>query len=118
MGLVPVPSLAELVDNPGRLTGLPREAVLEVLRAARLLVVEAEHALALSEAVPAPQGPQDGHKDRRLTPKEAAAYLGQSLRYLRYHQHEIPGRIRLSYKTVVYSEQALAKFLRQRTTDK
>jgi predicted DNA-binding transcriptional regulator AlpA len=107
-----VPPLDALAADPSQLASLPRTTLLDLLRVTRLLAVELEHALAARQPEPVLPVPDGASPDRRLTPPEAAAYLGVSLRWLR--QRDVPGKIKLGHRTVVYSAKALEKYLRQR----
>jgi hypothetical protein len=107
-----VPPLDGLAADPSQLESLPRATLLDLLRVTRLLTVELEHALAARPPEPVLPVPDGASHDRRLTPAEAAAYLGVSSRWLR--QRDVPGKITLGHRTVVYSAKALEKYLRQR----
>jgi hypothetical protein len=113
VSLTPLPGLAELAENPDSAAGLPRETLCALLRTTRRLAAELEYHLALAPVPTTPLAPQDGQPDQRLSPARAAAYIGKSTRWLR--GHDIPGKIQLGHRSVVYSERALAKYLRQRT---
>lgn len=70
--MIPVPTLAEVVADPGRAAGLPAFAILDVLHALlgveRALLLHLSTALLLAEPEP----------DEALTPEQAAAIIGVS----------------------------------------
>jgi predicted DNA-binding transcriptional regulator AlpA len=105
----PRPELGQLLQAPISLATLPREDIpvllgeLETLRArlwARLLDVQ---------SLPAPR---DAGQDRLLTPQEAAALIGVSLRWLHRHQHQLPST-RLSKKVIRFNQSELTRWVAQ-----
>jgi hypothetical protein len=110
--LVSVPSLDTVRAEPERLLSLPRPVLLELRRQVGHLAVELDMALTETGNNVVVTQPDGAEPDRRLSPPEAAAYLGVPLRYL--CDRKVPGKIKLSHRVTVYSEAALKKYLRQR----
>jgi predicted DNA-binding transcriptional regulator AlpA len=112
--LEPVPSLDQLAEDPGKLSALSPALVLALRCRLTVLLAHVEHQVAVQGLAPTtPPARDGGEPDRRLSPKEAAALLGTTRRWLR--SHDVPGRIQLGHKTVVYAARAIEKYLRQRT---
>lgn len=111
MNPIPIPKLADLVGDPGKVDNLPAEAIpgllgdLERLRAtlwARLTVPQGNG-----------QGQAQGNRDRLLDAREAAAMLHTSTDYLYRNAAKLPFTVRLG-RQLRFSETGIARYVRQR----
>ena len=107
-----IPTLDELAEDPALAAGLSRNALLALLHTAKRVVLELEYHVAVTAGQTTAASSQDGQEaDRRLSPVEAAAYLGVTARWLR--SHSVPGKVRLG-RLFRYDLRALNRYLRQR----
>ena len=109
----PVPTLDELAAHPGRACELaPAVAADLLVRVAGLQPVLLARVLsATTERGGQTEPPAE---DRLLTPAEAAARLGTTLRWLYRHANRLPFTRRLSRKVLRFSEVGLARWLAAR----
>src|SRR5215469_6504070 len=103
--LVTVPTLADLLNDPLKISGLPREAIpalrgelaqLDTLLLSRLLSAKEPEAA----------------EDQLLNVTDAAARLGVSSNYL-YHHRELPFTRRIGRK-LLFSAKGIDKYIRSR----
>jgi hypothetical protein len=112
-----LPSLDDLVARPEQAALLPLRALLDARRVAQKLVADLDHAVTLktaTPALPAAPGPSQDGQDRLLTLAEAGYYLGRTLRWMRRHGRELPGRVVLGPRSIGYQKLALERYVRQR----
>jgi predicted DNA-binding transcriptional regulator AlpA len=104
------PSLAELVHSPQLAADLPPESILPLLT--KLNVLES----ILTTRVPqiptiAKENGGVQLNDHLLNPKEAAARLNVTVKWLYRHAKQLPFTKRLSRKALRFSEQGLQRWL-------
>jgi predicted DNA-binding transcriptional regulator AlpA len=107
--LAAVPSLAQLVEAPALLQGLPLDVLLELQRQVGHVAVDLAAAIARSQAQPAITPTQAG-PERLLTPTEAAARLGTTVQWMYRHAGSLPFTRRLSRKVLRFSEAGLQRW--------
>lgn len=108
--LVPVPKLAELITDPGKVSLLPPEAIPGLLGDLERLKATLWARLSLPQANAHGTG-ENG--DRLLSAREAAAKLGASQDYLYRHSSKLPFTVRMGRK-VLFSEAGIERYIRQR----
>jgi predicted DNA-binding transcriptional regulator AlpA len=105
-----VPTLTELLNDPERISALPKDAIaelrgqigkLDTLLLSRLLNDEQ------------PQPGMDG--DRLLTASEAAQKLGATEDWLYRNANTLPFAVRVGKKHLRFSEVGIERYIRQRT---
>jgi len=103
-----VPTLADLLGDPARISKLPRDAIaelrgqiatLDTLLLSRLLVGE--------EVQPGTNG------DRLLTAAEASRKLGATEDWLYRHATTLPFAVRVGKKHLRFSEAGMERYIRQ-----
>ena len=109
-GSAPVPSLADVSEDPTVLARLPLSAIVGLRRQVSHLAADIEAALFTAMGQTG-LGDEPPDPDRLLTPEAAAARFGVTKRWLLGHTDQIPGVKRLSRKIVRFSERRLARFL-------
>jgi hypothetical protein len=103
-----IPALDELAREPGKAATLAPEAA-RTLHARCLVVLTA---LLPALSTPAPVGSAGQNQERKwLRPKEASVRFNVPKRWLLAHAAEIPGRQRLSRKTILFEESRLERWL-------
>jgi predicted DNA-binding transcriptional regulator AlpA len=108
--LVAVPTLADLLNNPERISALPRDVIAELRGKIAWLDTLLLSQLLTSEQ---PQSGTDG--DRLLTAGEAAHKLGATEDWLYRHANTLPFAVRLGKKHLRFSEAGMERYIRQRT---
>lgn len=108
--LATVPTLAELLSDPGRLAALSKEAVAELRgQLARL------DTLLLARLLTGEQYQLDADGgDRLLTAAEAAQKLGATVDWLYRHANTLPFVVRVGKKHLRFSEAGMGRYIRQR----
>lgn len=104
-----VPTLAQLLADPGQVAALPPAEA----RALLLQLAPLQEALRL-QALNLPTGengrPEAPGEDRLLTPEETAERLGVTPRWLYRHARQLPFTRRLSRKALRFSEAGLRRY--------
>ncbi len=105
--IVAVPTLADLLNDPERISALPRDAIAELRgQIAKLDTLLLSRLLAAGEDRPGADG------DRLLDVAEAAAKLGLSRDAL--YRNEYPFVVKIGNRRR-FSERGIEKFIRNRT---
>jgi predicted DNA-binding transcriptional regulator AlpA len=108
--IVAVPTLVDLLNDPERISALPKDVIaelrgqiakLDTLLLSRLLTGEQ------------PQAAMDG--DRLLTASEAAQKLGATEDWLYRHANTLPFAVRVGKKHLRFSESGIERYIRHRT---
>jgi predicted DNA-binding transcriptional regulator AlpA len=109
--LAAVPTVAEIVANPGRIAELPPAVALEL----HLRILGVQTALALRALTSASaDGPGAvAQPDRLLTAKEAGTLLGVSPDWLYRRSNRLPFTVRLG-RALRFSASGIEKYLRAR----
>lgn len=108
----PVPSLAEVQQNPAILDGFPVTVIVDLRRQVSHLAADLDAAFCHAIIQPNKQAHRsEAEPERLLTPDAAAERFGVTKRWLLDHADQIPGVRRLSRKIVRFSERRLARFL-------
>ncbi len=108
----PVPSLAEVQQDPAILDGVPVTVIVDLRRQVSHLAADLDAAFCQAIIQPRKQDHRsEAEPDRLLTPDAAAERFGVTKRWLLDHADQIPGVRRLSRKIVRFSERRLARFL-------
>lgn len=102
-GVLAIPSLAEVLEDPARVEELPAEAARALL--VRLMALQP---LLVTRALAGPTTAAD----RLLTPGEAAAKLGQSLSWVYKHAATLPFTVR-NGRALRFSEASLEAWIRR-----
>jgi len=100
--------LAAVLADPARVSELGPEEVAAALE--DLAVVRAALVSRLSSVAPSPNGRE--HEDRLLTPEQAAARLGLTVRQVYRRAHRFPFTTRLGRRTLRFSEAGLNRWLK------
>jgi predicted DNA-binding transcriptional regulator AlpA len=111
MSMVAIPKLADLLNDPGKVSHVPAEAVPAMLGELERLKATLWARLTLS-----PHKGQAGTTDnggRLLDAKEAAAVLHTSTDYLYRHSSRLPFTVRMGRK-VLFSETGIERYIRAR----
>lgn len=111
MSLTPLPTLDQLVADPGRARELPAEVARDLL--ARLAGLQT---VLLAQAFSAPadrNGQPEGQEDRLLTVEEAARNLHLSEDYLYRNARKLPFTVRIG-RQVRFSLRGIERYIRQR----
>src|SRR6266852_4519898 len=94
-----VPTLTDLLDDPARISALPRDAIADLRgQIAKLDTLLLSRLLAAGEAQTGPDG------DRLLTTAEAAQKLGATEDWLYRHANTLPFAVHLGKKHLRFSE--------------
>jgi len=108
--LVAVPDLADLLNDPGRISALPKDVIAELRgQIAKLDTLLLSQLLTNKQ----PQPSLDG--DRLLTAIEAAQKLGATEDWLYRHASTLPFVVRVGKKHLRFSEAGIERYIRQRT---
>lgn len=109
---VPMPSLAQVQQDPAILSRLSLPVIVGLRRQVGHLVADLDAAYcALLTQGKAQEHSSAAEPDGLLTPDAAAVRFGVTKRWLLDHADEIPGVRRLSRKVVRFSARRLAQFL-------
>src|ERR1700686_1159571 len=96
--IVAVPTLADLLNDPERISALPKDVIAELRgQIAKLDTLLLSRLIAVGEALPVTDG------DRLLTAAEAAQKLGASEDWLYRHANTLPFTVRLGKKHLRFS---------------
>ena len=106
MNLTPVPKLADLIADGGKVSALPLEAIPALLGELEQL----KATLWARLTVPGSNGNGRQEADRRLSAKEAAARMGMSLDYVYKNYSEFPFAAKEG-RRVLFSERGLEHYL-------
>lgn len=104
-----VPTLTDLLSDPARITGLPRNAIADLRGQIAKLDTLLLSGLFGGQAQPSTNG------DRLLTAAEAAQKLGATEGWLYRHASTLPFVVHVGKKHLRFSEAAMERYIRQRT---
>jgi predicted DNA-binding transcriptional regulator AlpA len=108
--IVAVPTLADLLSDPARISALPREAIADL----RGQITKLD-TLLLSKLVATGDAEVDAQGDRLLTAEETAHKLGTTEDWLYRYANTLPFAVRLGKKHLRFSEAGIERYIRQRT---
>lgn len=111
MSLVPVPKLADLIDDVGKVAAIPSEAIPDMLGKLEQVKAALWASLMVGNSGNRHGNGQDG--DRLLDAKDAAAMLHTSTDYLYRHSSKLPFTVRFGRK-VLFSQAGIEKYIRAR----
>ena len=106
--IVAVPTLADLLSDPERISALPKDVIAELRGEIAKL-----DTLLLSRLLEQPELGTDG--DRLLTAPEAAQKLGATEDWLYRQANTLPFAVRVGKKHLRFSEAGIERYIRQRT---
>ena len=108
MSVVPIPKLAELLDNPGKAANLPPETVPSMLGE-----LERLRALLWARLVMRPDGNEAGSldEDRLLDVNEASGKLGISADAL--YRNDYPFKVKVGTR-IRFSQHGIERYIKQR----
>jgi predicted DNA-binding transcriptional regulator AlpA len=108
--IVAVPTLVDLLNDPERISALPKDVIAELRgQIARL------DTLLLSRLLSGEQTHPNIDGDRLLTATEAAKKLGATEDWLYRHAKILPFAVRVGRKHLRFSESGMERYIRQRT---
>jgi predicted DNA-binding transcriptional regulator AlpA len=107
--LVAVPDLADLLNDPGRISELPKDVIAEL----RGQIAKLD-SLLLCKLLASGEAEVDAQGDRLLTADEAAHKLGTTEDWLYRHANTLPFAVRLGKKHLRFSEAGIERYIRQR----
>ena len=107
--LVSVPTLTDLLSDPARISGVPRDAIAELRGQLAKL-----DTLLLSQLLTGEQSQPSSDSDRLFTVAEAAQKLGATEDWLYRHANTLPFAVRLGMKHLRFSEAGMERYIRQR----
>lgn len=105
--IVAVPTLADLLSDPERISALPKDVIAELRGEIAKL-----DTLLLSRLLEQPELGTDG--DRLLTAPEAAQKLGATEDWLYRQANTMPFAVRVGKKHLRFSEAGIERYIRQR----
>ena len=108
-------ALGAVLADPARVSEVPREQALELL--GRLAAVQAALVARVAAEPTAPTRPEAAPApDRLLRPREAAARLGVTVRWLYRHADQLPYTRRLSRRVLRFSNAGMAQEMAAKKT--
>jgi predicted DNA-binding transcriptional regulator AlpA len=108
--IVAVPTLADLLNDPERISAMPQDLIAEL----RGQIAKLD-TLLLSRLLNGEQPKPSMERDRLLTAAEAAHKLGATEDWLYRHANTLPFAVRVGKKYLRFSEAGIERYIRQRT---
>ena len=108
--IVAVPTLSDLLNDPERISALPKDTIAELRgQLAKLDTLLLSRLLIGEQSEPGTDGA------RLLTTPEAAQKLGATEDWLYRHANTLPFAVRVGKKHLRFSEAGIERYIRQRT---
>ena len=106
--IVVVPTLADLLNDPERISALPKDVIAELRgQIAKLDTLLLSRLLTVEQPSPGSDG------DRLLTAPEAAQKLGATEDWLYRHANTLPFAVRVGKKHLRFSKAGIERYIRQ-----